>query len=237
MPQDEAVYDLGEVDLRDRKPVAFPAVFGSDSFGNTRSERGLRTSRPTGRVGPQLAGSLSLFVPGLGHVVAGEATWGLFYAASLGFCAAAVWAVFTMRAGLIATMKVLEVRPEILVVAVAAFVVIAMLLHLAAISHAQIAAGGAEASGTHPIVAGLASLLVPGWGQILAGRPKRATLFVGTLWLIAAAWCAATPIGMRALHALGIDVPPAIREDWGTAFLIAAPAILWIIAVYDAARR
>ena len=237
MPQDEAVYDLGEVDLKERRPVAFPAVFGADSFGNARSERDARASRHTGRVRPQLAGSLSLFVPGLGQLAAGEAAWGLFYAASLGFCAAAVWAVFTMRANLVATMKVLELRPEILVVTAAAFVVIAMLLHLAAIWHAQSIAGGADESGAHPIVGGLASLLVPGWGQILAGRPKRATLFVGTLWLIAAAWCAATPLGMRALHALGIDVPPAIRDDWGTAILIAAPAILWIIAIYDASRR
>ena len=237
MSQDEAVYDLGEVDMRDRKPAAFPAVFGSNSFGNTRSERGLRESRPAGRVRPQLAGSLSLFVPGLGHVVAGEATWGLFYAASLGFCAAAVWAVYTMRMGLVATMRVLEVRPEALVVTVAVFIVSAMLLHLAAISHAQTVAGGADERGAHPIVSGLASLLVPGWGQILAGRPKRATLFVGTLWLIAAAWCAATPVGLRALRALGVDIPQAIRDDWGTAILIAAPAILWFIAVYDAARK
>ncbi|HJQ98637.1 MAG TPA: hypothetical protein VJ826_09990 [Candidatus Polarisedimenticolaceae bacterium] len=237
MPQDTPVYDLGEVDMKDRKPVAFPAIFGSDFASATRSERVRHEARSSGRVRPQLAGSLSLFVPGLGHVVAGEATWGLFYAASLGFCAAAVWAMFSMRSGLIATMKVLEIRPEILVVAVAATVVMAMLLHLAGISHAQTAVGGPEESGAHPIVAALASLLVPGWGQILAGRPKRATLFVGTLWLIAAAWCAATPLGMRALHALGIEIPPAIRDDWGTAILIAAPAILWFVAVYDAARK
>jgi hypothetical protein len=80
-------------------------------------------------------------------------------------------------------------------------------------------------------------LLVPGWGQILAGHPKRATLFVGALWLIGAAWLAATPLGMRALHVLGVEIPPALRDDLGTAILIAAPAIVWIIAVYDAARR
>lgn len=238
MAQDDAIYDLGELDTRERRPVRFPPVFGSDLAGTARSERGYREARSSSRARPQLAGSLSLFVPGLGQIVAGQATWGLFYAASLGFCAACVWAAFTMRDWLLPTMKVLGIRIELFVIAVAVLVVSAMLLHLAAISHAQMAAGGADDNdGAHPIVAGFASLLVPGWGQILAGHPKRATFFVGMLWLIGAAWVAATPLGMRALHVLGIEIPSALRDDLGAAILIAAPAIVWIIAIYDAARR
>ena len=238
MSQDQAVYDLGEVDLNERKPVAFPAAFGADSFGTARSERVPRDARRSSRVRPPLAGSLSLFAPGLGQVAAGEATWGLFFAASFGLCAASLWAAFTMRDRLLATMKVLEVRPAVLVIAAASLVVSAMLLHLAAISHAQTAAGGAtDEHPAHPIVAALASLLVPGWGQVLAGRPKRATLFIGALWLVGAAWLLATPLGLHALRVLGIDVPPALRDDLGTAILIAALAIVWIIAIYDAARR
>jgi hypothetical protein len=238
MPQDDAIYDLGEVDLSDRKVAGFPPVFAPESGGGTRRPRARNASRSSAGVSPRLAGSLSLFVPGLGHVVAGEPTWGLFYAASLGFCAASVWAALSLRASLLATMKVLELRTEILVVAVAGLVVTAMLLHLAAISHAQAITGGADdGDGAHPIVAGVASLLVPGWGQILAGHSKRATLFVGALWVIAGAWLAATPIGMRGLHALGLDIPASLRDDWGNAILIASPVILWIIAVYDAAKR
>jgi TM2 domain-containing membrane protein YozV len=237
MPQDDAVYDLGEVDLNERKTAAFPAIFGEKRGGAVRRER-VRSDPRAARVGPQLAGSLSLFVPGLGHLLAGEATWGLFYAASLGFCASAIWAAFSMKDWLVSTLRVLGVQVELVVIAVAGLVVTAMLLHLAAISHAQSIAGGADAAdGAHPIVAGLASLVLPGWGQILAGHPKRATLFVGALWVIGGAWLAATPLGLRGLHALGFEIPPALREDWGTAILIAAPAVLWVISIYDAARR
>ena len=237
MPQDEAIYDLGDVDLRERKTAAFPPVFGG---GLTRSERRgrLRGDSYSPRVGPQLTGSLSLFVPGLGHVVAGQTTWGLFYAAMLAFCVSAIWAAFEMRAWLISTLKVLELQVDVVVMAVVVLAIIAMLMHLASIWHAQEIVGGAEAADpSHPFVAALASLLVPGWGQILAGHPRRATFFVGSLWVIGGAWLVATPLGLRGLHALGFEIPPALREDVGTAILIAAPAVIWVISIYDAAKR
>jgi hypothetical protein len=71
-----------------------------------------------------------------------------------------------------------------------------------------------DALGTppHPVVAGLASALFPGWGQLLSGHRIRAALFVACLWIAAAAWTAVTPSGIALLRELGIEIPRSIRD-------------------------
>jgi hypothetical protein len=87
----------------------------------------------------------------------------------------------------------------------------------------------------HPLVAGLASAVVPSWGQILVGHRARAALFLAALWLLAVAWLAATPAGLGSLQELGFDVPRGARDSWGPVALVTAPILLWALAIYDAA--
>ena len=231
MTRDTSIYDLGEVELE--KPQA---VFGRVAEA-PRPVMPRRDSRhePTG-AGPALAGSLSIFVPGLGQMISGEIGWGLFYLSGMGFCAATLWAVIATLDSLVPTLRDLDVPLEFLVLTVGTLAMTAMALHLGAVLHAHtIAAGGEPRTPSHPIVAGLASLLIPGWGQLLAGHRRRTAFFLGGVWLLSLAWLLVTPAGTRVLTRLGLALPAALRDGWGPIVMLSAPLVLWVIAVYDAA--
>jgi len=229
MSGDDTIYDLGEVDHD--KPRA---VFGG-AVQLPRPTPIRRGTRPeTAGLGPGLAGSLSMFVPGLGQMIAGEIAWGLFFLTGIGFCTASLWAVLVTLDQLVPTLRLLQVPPEFLIVAVASLAVFAIALHLSAVVHAQALAVGTQAV-PHPIVAGLASLLIPGWGQLLAGHRRRAVLFLGGVWFSGVAWLLVTPAGTRILGRLGLGLPSAMRDGWGPVVMLSAPIVLWVIALYDAA--
>jgi TM2 domain-containing membrane protein YozV len=177
-----------------------------------------------------------MFVPGLGQMIAGEIAWGLFYLSGMGFCTASLWAVLVTLDRLVPTLRLLDVPREVLVVAVASLALFAITLHLAAVIHAQVLAAGARQEvAPHPLVAGLASLVIPGWGQLLADHRRRAVLFLGGVWFSTVAWLLVTPSGTRLLARLGLGLPIAMRDGWGPVVMLAAPIVLWVIAVYDAA--
>jgi len=229
MSRNDTIYDLGEVE-RDHPRAVFGTIPELPRPAPIR--RGVRPE-PQG-VGPALAGSLSMFVPGLGHLIAGEIAWGLFYFTGIGFCAASLWAVLATLDRLIPTLRLLDVPQEFLIVSVASLAVFAIVLHLSAVMHAQAVAAGTERA-PHPIVAGLASLLIPGWGQLLAGHRRRAVVFLGGVWFSGVAWLLVTPAGTRLLAPLGLSLPSAMRDGWGPVAMLSAPIVLWLIAIYDAA--
>jgi hypothetical protein len=237
MSPDEAIYDIGEVEP-DRPGPVFQAAPSTPRPSRERREPQSR-SRPqpqaTG-VRPALAGSLSMFVPGLGLMVSGEIAWGLFYLSGVGFCAASLWAVLATLDSLVRTLRLLDVPREALTVAVSSLALSTIVLHLSAVLHAQAEATSVrEQPAPHPIVAGLASLAIPGWGQVLSSHRRRAALFLCGVWFFGMAWILVTPTGSRLLQRLGHTLPAALRDGWGPAVMLAAPAVLWVIAVYDAA--
>lgn len=233
--QDEARYDLGEIHL-DGRLTDFPTAPGGARGRGHRRAGSAGSHYGTGRIGGTLAGSLSLFVPGLGEMVAGEFAWGLFYLTGIGFCAAMLWATVRTLDSLVATLQVLGVPLPLLVGAMLLLAGSAALLHLAGIMHAHaIGDGPSGHASPHPIVTSLASLLVPGWGQLLAGHRRRATMFLGALWLFAAAWLLVTPRATALLASLHVALPDGVRDGWGPAVLLAGPIVTWALAVYDAA--
>jgi hypothetical protein len=248
MNTDDTVYDLGEVEHAASAPVfraSGTPLIAEEFDSRTRSApqrsrqrlRSVRNEPAAVRahpVGPGLAGSLSMFVPGLGQMISGELAWGLFYFSGIGFCAATIWAVMATMDRLIPTLGLLNVPSTALAVTIASLGAFTMVLHLAAILHAHALADG-DAGVPHPLVAGLASILIPGWGQLLAGHRRRAGLFLGGVWLLATAWLMVTPQGTHLLARLGLLLPHAVRDGWGPVTLLAAPLVLWVIAIYDAA--
>jgi hypothetical protein len=121
------------------------------------------------------------------------------------------------------------------VLTVGTLAVLAIALHLGAVLHAHTLAEGGGREPSHPIVAGLASFLIPGWGQLLAGHRRRAALFLSGTWLLSVAWFLVAPPGMHVLTRLNLALPAALRDGWGPIVMLSAPMVLWVIAVYDAA--
>jgi TM2 domain-containing membrane protein YozV len=231
--QDDTIYDLGEVELDKPRPV-----FGANAAA-PRPTPIRRTASPAtapAGVGPGLAGSLSMFVPGLGQMIVGEIAWGLFYLTGIGFCAATLWAVLGTLDRVVPMLRLLDVPLEVLFVAIGSLAGFAIVLHLAAIVHAQrLTTDISLHAAPHPIVAGLASLIIPGWGQLLAGHRRRAALFLGGVWFSGVAWLLVTPAGTHLLSRLGLRLPAAMRDGWGPVVMLAAPIVMWVIAVYDGA--
>jgi hypothetical protein len=154
----------------------------------------------------------------------------------MGFCAASLWAVLGTLDRLVPTLRLLNVPREFLVVGVASLALFAIAIHLAAVMHAQaMGAGVRSQSAPHPIVAFLASLVIPGWGQLLTGHRGRAMLFLGGVWFSSVAWLLVTPAGTQVLARLGLGLPAAMRDGWGPVVMLSAPIVLWVIALYDAA--
>lgn len=225
MGQSADVYDLGELEehsasrRQDSSTRARPAAAGA-----------------RGAIGPgrALACTLSLLLPGAGQVVRGDLTTGTFFLTAFGFLATLGWALVETTDRWAATLDLLGCPRELGVCALAAVFVFAGMLHLASVLNA----GGSSCErdpAPHPAAAGLASAIVPGWGQLLNGDLGRAALFLGVLWAVAAVWIAGSGPADSLLRSLGLALPDVLANLCapGTRWTLAA--VLWALAVYDAA--
>jgi hypothetical protein len=202
----------------------------------------LRTAAPVGRAMPRpepatfdLYGTLSLFVPGSGQLLRGEVAVGLFLMSALGFMAALGWALVETLDRVTETSRLLGLPGGPGVWALCGAFIAAASLHLGSVASSGSDVVGGRSSALPPVVTGLASAVVPGWGQVLNGCYRRACLFVAALWLIAAAWILAIPECQAYLESIRLYIP-----DWGLVLTSPAvrytvPAVVWTLAIYDAA--
>ena len=212
------VYDLGSLEpAPPLRPVAAPQTVAEPA------------AKPP--AGFDWRGSLSLFLPGSGRLLGGRTASGLFFICSLGFLVALGWAVLATIDRLSGTLEVLGYARAASVWALAVIYVAAATLHVANLLGAE---RTAFAGRPHPAVAGIASLLVPGWGQVLNGDRIRAASFVGMLWVGAAAWILAAPQTAALFESLRLYMPDGIALLASPAVRWTVPPVVWALAVYDA---
>jgi TM2 domain-containing membrane protein YozV len=183
-----------------------------------------------------LAGSLSLFLPGSGQLIMGETMWSLFYVSTIAFLATAGWAVVSMFDRLTQTLPLLGIGPRAAVWSLGVIWGTAALIHVCGVVHAhRLGAPSLLPRSPHPFLAGSASLLVPGWGQLLNGSPLRAALFLAALWTGLPVWLSGSRPVAPLLADAGIGPPTPVGRGWGWIALMVVSAVIWAIAVYDAA--
>ena len=239
MRNDVDVYDLGIVEI-DEAPAPARSTPASTKPPTPVPLRRPQVAPASGtrrgpRAGPALTGSLSLFLPGTGQLVAGDLPKGLFFATSIAFALAVLHALVTTLDRVIPTFELLGIPPALAGGALACLLYAAAALHVSAILGAYSAAPDSFGAAPHPVLAALASAIIPGWGQILVGHRRRAACFIGATWLIAFAWLIVTPVGLGVLSQLGLALSRGAREGWGPIALVTAPVLLWSLAIYDAA--
>jgi TM2 domain-containing membrane protein YozV len=235
MSRDSGVYDLGNLDMgaskRDETVVSRPAP-----------RQGMRAvpRRPAGyrsaAVAPpavDVCGSLSIFLPGAGQILRGEVALGSFFIVSLAFVGTLAWAVLGSLERLESTLALLGYPSSVAAWILCALFGIAGALHVTCVVNA----GSDAARVPHPAIAACASLVFPGWGQILNGDRLRAALFVCLVWLGAAAWIMVSPPAIHLLEVLGLYLPAWVDFLTSPAARYTLPAIVWTLAVYDAASR
>jgi len=223
------VYDLGTLDPTPARPKL------DADMGPTKTMP-LRTAVPQpvvrSRAAFDPAGTLSLFMPGAGQLARGDIALGLFFLSSLAFMGSLGWALVVTLDRITATLRVLGFPGAPAVWALTSIFVVSGVLHMASVLGAN---PRIDTRTPHPVVAGLASAIVPGWGQILNGSYKRACLFVGCLWMIAAIWILATPVVQSSLESLRLFIPPEVMLFCSPAVRFTAPAVIWALSIYDAA--
>ena len=235
MSRDSGVYDLGNVDVassaRDETVVSAPAP----RQGMRAVPRRPGGYRPAAVAPPALdvCGSLSIFVPGAGQILRGEIALGSFFIVSLAFVGTLAWAMLSTLDRLAPTLGLLGYPSSVAAWTLCALFVAAGALHVTCVVHA----GSDAARAPHPAIAAGASLVFPGWGQILNGDRLRAALFVALVWLGAASWIMVSAPASRFLEVLGLYLPQWVELLISPAVRFTLPAIVWTLSVYDAASR
>lgn len=226
MRQSTEVFDLGEIGEQ-------PQTNRPPSGNGTQPRR--FSVEPRHDPGPRsspLSEQLSLFVPGAGQLAGGSTSVGLFYLSTMGLIIAVGWAVLATLDRLPPTLEALGLpRQGGIWVLFFCYGAIA-LLHVTSVLAGRRADRARRP--TPPWLAGTASFLVPGWGQLLNGDRKRSAVFVAGLWLTAALWILASP-AMAALMARHALVHPSWLGAWiSPVTRFALPVVLWTLTVYDA---
>lgn len=228
MADDTSVYDLGEV--RYGTPQDVPSETRGRRQAATREVAYAGDNRE-----PMVAASLSVLVPGGGQLAFGSGAAGLLFLSLAGLAVSSAWAVATTWDRLVPTLALLEVPSWIASAALIGAFLLAAGAHAGAAVHAHWRRSTGYDAAAHPIVAGLASLLIPGWGQLLAGNRGRAGFFLGTSWLLGGVWLAVSPWVAARLAETGLALPRALLDGSGPVVLLATTGVLWGIAIYDAA--
>lgn len=186
---------------------------------------------------PRLAASCSMLVSGSGHFLHGRWKTGAAYlavpclAAGLHGLLGAYWSGisgFAARFGLD--------EPDLLFgLLLIDVLVVAVLLAGVWTSYAlgRACSGDLREPRPHPAAPALASLLVPGWGQIINGQPLKSLAFLGKtyagLLALAAWWLIPAPID-RLLSGLSDALPPGLVLSG----FAAAALMVWAVSLYDA---
>lgn len=229
---DEAVYDLGEVDPGYRRPrSAAPQAAGRgprrrETRGMPAADAGWDSLVEAGSVG------VALLIPGAGHILRARIAAGLFFLTSVGFLGTLAWALLGTLDRLGPTLALLGLPSAGGVWALGGVFVLAAVLHVASVVGAI-----EERAFPGPIGAGVASGLIPGWGQALSGRRLGATLFLTGCWIVAAAWLLAVPSVRALVENHGLELPRALLVLSSPVVRWSLPAVVWTLAVYDAAVR
>jgi hypothetical protein len=169
-------------------------------------------------------------------MLAGETAAGLFVMTALGLAGALGWAALATFERIGTTLEIFGISPQATIWILVALYAGAAVLHVGSVVHARMLVLRANPEHRHhPVLAALASSVIPGWGQALNGHRIKAAIFLTGTWVLAAAWLARTAPVSGVLDGLGLagSAGPLII-GWSQIVLVAS-AVLWCLAVYDAA--
>jgi hypothetical protein len=231
------VFDLGELEVGPQLTRPSSATTASAvTTAHPRVHHVARVPKPRRSPIEYLLDSASLFAPGSGQILRGEWMVGLFYMASIGFVVTLSWALLNSIQRIDAMLPFLGFPREAGLWMLGGVYCMAAMLYLANVLSTDLTGTDArDAYPLHPAVVATASVVLPGWGQTLNGDRKRAALFLGTLWIVAASWLLVAPPVERLLVSLDVYLPFGARLFSSPGVRWTAPAVIWTLAVYDAA--
>lgn len=239
MSDKAAVYDLGKVDVDDPPPRRkSPSTVNRSSRRRREPWENATAVSDYSWIREAWPVSFALLIPGAGHVLRGELRRGFFYLVSMGFFAALCWAILGTLDRSSATFEVLGLPPQIGLWALGGIFLLATATYVGNVcSSAPSRVPLDPLNAPRPLVAGIASLLIPGWGQAISGNRVSAALFLSGCWIVGGAWILVSPPAVAMLDSQGLYLPRALLLVTSPFVRWTLPAIIWILAAYDAAFR
>jgi hypothetical protein len=239
-PQDDC-YIIEEDDLLDsvkRLERSGAKVGKSGLRGLDATLRSVRR-RPQGSgAGAGVASSLSMFICGAGQAANGQWKLGLLLFLTEALAVAAHWCVVRSWSFFRDLAHIFAISEEELFLGLAAadFLLVFFLLYNIAQAYHQGEANSGEYEGIRiPILSGLASMIVPGWGQLLNAQLGKGLFFL---------FCILTEIYVVALliltsffrlfPRLGIETLLQTRGEVVQLCLFFFASMIWVLSVYDA---
>lgn len=232
-----AAVDPAAAATRRRRPArgtSGPLLTERDSFRSELDYLDQRIRAP--RVGWRLSGSLSLWIPGTGQIAMGETQLGILYLSVLGFAGALGWALFDSLDRLVDTFRLFDYPGA------AAFWLLALVYFTGSIAYlsnvlsATAHADGHRANTASPVLCGIASGILPGWGQVLNGDRMRAILFLTSVLALVAIGVTLTPRAFELLDGFGLYLPYWKQLHAAPTLRWTVPILIWALAVYDAVQ-
>jgi TM2 domain-containing membrane protein YozV len=190
---------------------------------------------------PAIAATLSLFIWGTGQFYNRKWKWGLLFILMMvnfyGISALVIvyWNILAPY------LETFHITPSNALMGTEAFWLMGLIFWVSNVLHAYY---GAEKNRTkpfeginHPFLVSLCSFLIPGWGQLLNGQPKKAFFFL----IIAAAGFAAVtaPVSIFFIWPLLAAIDDRIAAEWMVvAAVVIFPLVLlmWLVGLYDAVK-
>jgi TM2 domain-containing membrane protein YozV len=223
------------------KPVDPPAEVGDTSPGNSPTVAAPARTRVSGRGGsPAIASSLSLWVWGLGQFYNGDTKLAIFFVLCQAQVAAFHYMLYATWGRLRNFAEVFFISEWELFLYVAAIDICLLFLMMFNVAQAyrtaEIGRHGGRYEGMHqPAVSGLASLLVPGWGQMLNGQLGKGMVFL-TVFVMQVYLLGLYMLSPFYRVVLDLDPQQILLRKVITGGMVAlfATAVAWVISAYDA---
>lgn len=188
---------------------------------------------------PVIAATLSIFLWGCGQIYNKDAKYGLPLLSAMVVFGFLFFIIIISWDAAFTFLKGIGLTPLNIIQALFFLYALLMLLWLGNIIHAYFTADrtrGRPYNGTeNPVLSGIASTLMPGWGQIMNGQPIKGAAYLFSFF--AGAFCLTFIISAAALWPL-IDLEFE-RSAFETMLLTAAITVfisflLWLINIFDA---
>jgi len=188
---------------------------------------------------PLAAATLSMFLCGLGQIYNRQSQLGILFLLTEILFLSAHWALFrtwSVARDIAAVIGVNEVSLLLGVAAIDAVMVFILLANVwQAYRQAEVSDGGTFAGIASPFLSGAASLLLPGWGQLINAQLSKALffLFIALITAHVVGFVMLTPV-IGLIANTGIGTITLHRLTGGIIGLVVCCVMMWILSVYDA---
>jgi len=251
MPQEDDVYVISDENLLDsllKQPArrarsetasaleeaAIPLMVQPAERSPTTAARNAAGRLPRAAV----ASTLSLLVCGGGQIYNGQMKLGVLLFLTEVLAVAAHWSAAKMWPAIRDLAELFSFNERAMFLTAAVADVFLVVVYLCNVGQAFLRAVGPrdrQPVFRSPILPGLASLLVPGWGQILNAQIAKAIFFL--FWLLAEIYVVAmigfTPL-QRIAQETSLGALLAQEPTMIAAGIVFAAILTWILSVYDA---